>query len=314
MDYRSAFNVSELSGETRWGDGVRVAVVDTGVPVLDDIRVGLSANFTHGPLADEAGHATFVGSILFGRGVNGIHGVCGNATACFAKVFHNSVTNPVAVANAIAMAAGEWKADVINLSLGFAGDRECPTVVKKACEDAAKAGVVIVAAAGNSGGKVMWPAALPCVVSVGSELGGERDEFSNSDSIGNVDFAVRGRDLEGYATDGSVVRKTGTSFSTAVVSGMVALLIAKMRMEGAKVDVDSVRKRLAATCLDIAEEGYDASTGHGVPFGVSAVRRGGLSRLSVLPLLPFFGKIVVYIATTVRTLAGMATKHKRRST
>lgn len=311
MDYRSAFNVSELAEETRCGDGVKVAVVDTGVPSVDDIRVSLSDNFTYGPLADDAGHATFVGSILFGSGKSGIHGVCCNATACFAKVFHNSVTNPVAVANAITKATSEWKADVINLSLGFAGDRECPPVVKKACEDAAKSGVVIVAAAGNSGGKVMWPAALQCVVSVGSELGGEKDCFSNSDSVGNVDFAVRGRDLEGYSTDGAIVRKTGTSFSTAVVSGMIALLVAKMRMEGVNVDVDSVRKRLSKTCLDIAEDGYDATTGHGVPFGVSKAKRRGLP---VLPLIPFFGKIVTSIAATVRTLAGMATKHKRRST
>lgn len=267
VDYRERFGVSELSQETSNGTGVRVAVLDTGIPRIDDIFICLSDNFTVAS-AKDSGHASFIGSILFGH--NPIVGMCNSATACFAKVFDGLFASPDIVARAIYTATDKWNVDVINLSLGFSRDAPCPSCVLKACQHAYDKGVVIVAAAGNDGGKVLWPAALKEVISVGSTDGKSKDDFSNH---GEVDFVVPGRDLEGYDKDGNVVTKSGTSFSAAVIAGMVAIIIAKMKNNGDKISVRDIKNRLIAACTDIDQEGFDTNTGFGIPFMTNAGRK-----------------------------------------
>src|SRR5207244_12653997 len=60
-------------------------------------------------------------------------------------------------------------ADVINLSLDFARNYVPGATLRAALADARAAGVVVVAASGNTGdGRVLYPAAFPDVLSVGA--------------------------------------------------------------------------------------------------------------------------------------------------
>jgi subtilisin family serine protease len=119
--------------------------------------------------------------------------------------------------------AVQHHADIINMSFNLAAySRE----VANAINFANLAGVVCVAAAGNSGQQVLtYPAALPNVMGVAST--------SNSDT--RSAFSNYGRNLVWVAAPGEGVVTTypfgtyaaawGTSFSTPFVSGVVALML-----------------------------------------------------------------------------------------
>lgn len=260
INYRDFLKISDLAKEADGGRGVRVAVLDTGIPVVDGVPVSIAENFTNEDSHD-TGHATFVGSILFGRGE--VAGICPNATSYFGKVFKMSSATPEAIAEAINYASGMWNADIINLSLGFASNLECNKALKAACEFAILRGTAIVASSGNDGGKTMWPAALQGVISVGASNGKTREEFSNK---GKIDVVAPGSNLEGLNIDGNIIERSGTSFSTAIITGLLALLLAKKRKTAPSAKARDVKKDLIDMCVDIGSWGFDKETGFGFPF------------------------------------------------
>ena len=260
FNYRDFLGISELAEQADMGHGVRVAVLDTGVPVSDSVHVSVAENFTNDDTHD-TGHATFIGSILFGDG--DVRGICPKSVSYFGKVFKTSSATPEAIAEAINYAAGMWNADIINLSLGFSSSNECNKALRNACEFAILRGTAIVASSGNDGGKTMWPAALNGVISVGSSDGKTREEFSNK---GKIDVVAPGKDLVGLGLDGSLVKKSGTSFSTAIITGLLALLLAKKRKTKPSAKARDVKKDLLDMCVDIGAWGFDKDTGYGFPF------------------------------------------------
>lgn len=258
---RELLQKSGLFDPSNEGDGVRVAVLDDGIPNLKDILVCYSKNFTL-ESSKGSGHAEFIGSLLFGKHL--VKGICPAATACFGKVFSNGVATPHAVARGIIWAVDNWNADIINLSLGFSSTSECPKDVKEACSYAYKKGKIIIAAAGNDGGHTLWPAALPEVISVGSAVEMTKADFSN---IGKIDFVLPGKDLQGMDVDGSVVQKSGTSFSAAIMTGIVALILAHLKHRNEPFSFDKIKNMLIDICLDLESPGWDIATGYGFPFG-----------------------------------------------
>lgn len=269
-DYRELIRSSGLYEAAKGGRNARVAVLDSGIPTVKGILSYCSRNFTSGSARD-AEHSTFVGSLLFGRGQ--IWGICPESSAYFGNVFEGGVAKPDIVAKAISCAVNEWDADVINLSLGFSRDVECPKVLQEACRMATDKGTILVAAAGNDGGKALWPAALPEVICVGSTNGLDKAEFSNT---GEIDFVVPGVDLEGYGVAGDLTIRSGTSFSSALVSGLAALLVSEARIEnGAHLDLQSVKDGLIELCTDLGAPGWDPETGYGTPF-LQPVQKPGI--------------------------------------
>ena len=257
VDYQKLLKIEDLAAEGDGGADARVAVLDTGIPEDDSFQVALAENFTTDEERDP-GHATFLGSVLFGT--SGVRGICPRATACFGKVFAGQVTKPETVAEAVSYAVGVWRADIINLSLGF---QEPSAALEKACLDAASRGAVVVAASGNDGGSTLWPAALPGVISVGSSDGTGREAFSNK---GKVDVVAPGTDLLGIDGDGKLASKSGTSYSAALITGLTALLLSRRRWSRPDAKACDVLKELKDLCVDIGRLGVDDETGHGFPF------------------------------------------------
>lgn len=260
VDYRKKLKISDLATEANDGLGVKVAVIDTGIPVTYGVPVNLAENFTSDDAAD-TGHATFVGSILFGVSKYMI-GICPKATSCFCKVFNRGVATPEAVAKAISYAADIWKVDIINLSLGFSGD-SCNKLLQQACDTAIEKGVLIIAAAGNNGRRTFWPAALKDVMCVGSSDGKIREKFSNH---GKVDIVAPGTLLAGLNIAGALESKTGTSFSAALITGLTALILARRRKCDAAIKAIDIKQELIDMCVDLGVAGYDSETGYGFPF------------------------------------------------
>lgn len=180
--YSEQWHMQRAGAETAWeyacGAGVTVAVVDTGVACYDEggfmkgtDLVGTTCvpgyNFVGNNTlaADDQGHGTHVAGTIAQTTNNGV-GVAGLAHC--ARMMPVKVLSSRGWGTMGDVAEGiRWAADhgahVINLSLGSSSKS---AVVEKAVNDAFKKGVVVVAAAGNSGKSVGFPAAHDGVIAV----------------------------------------------------------------------------------------------------------------------------------------------------
>jgi serine protease len=176
------WHLRRVGAEKAWsytcGQGVTVAVVDTGIACFDKgpfsrgtdlagTRCEGGWNFVDDSREayDDQGHGTHVAGTIAQTTNNGVGaaGLAFCASLMPIKVLNKQGFGSVAnVAEGIRFAADQG-AQIINLSLG--GPIKSG-ILKDAVEHALSAGVVVIAAAGNSGKKVGWPAAYPGVVAV----------------------------------------------------------------------------------------------------------------------------------------------------
>ena len=240
------------------GAGVVVAVIDTGVvassPALagrlvagwdfvggdaDPTDVANGVDEDRDGLVDEGvGHGTFVASLIL-------------AVAPQASIMPLRVLNSDSIGTASALAravqyAIDHGADVINFSGGLAGES---SVIVQAAENAKAAGVHVVSACGNRNrSPVDYPANASAVQAVTAiELTGVKASFASYGS--DVDFVTPGVDLLGAhpRSPSGLARWSGTSFSTALVTGAFALL----RGDDAVSSSEDLFDRLAATATSV---------------------------------------------------------------
>lgn len=165
---------------SRGSPSIRVAVLDTGVYVDHPDLVGVldlenAYNFANDTtdVHDDHGHGTHVTGIIAATANNyeGIAGVMWEGSILPLKVFDRGLASSWNVAQAILYASGldpyleQEAVDIINLSLGSAVDSEA---LRQAVEKAHQAGILLVAASGNSNSSVLYPAAYPQTIAVGA--------------------------------------------------------------------------------------------------------------------------------------------------
>ena len=160
------------------------------------------------------GHGTLVAGL--------VHLVAPDATIMPLRAFRadgSSSTDDIVEAIYYAVAHG---ADVINMSFSF---RSFSPEVMRAVNFATRNGVICVSAAGNFGSELLvYPASLANVTGVAA-VTMER-ELSSVSSYGEdlVSVATLGEDVLSTYPGGRYASVFGTSFSTAIVSGSMALL------------------------------------------------------------------------------------------
>lgn len=201
------------------GTGVVVAVLDTGIDVEHEdfrgrIDLERSRSFTlMNDLADRHGHGTHVAGIIGGSGTAShgrYQGIAPGVTLIVMKVVEGDEKFDINVTAAVD-AAIELGVDIINYSGGQrvpfrppwkwsfeVGPRD------QAFNDAAEAGILCVAAAGNEGlwhgkveeGSVIRPGNLPSVLCVGATVGDERVSPTSGRGPVYVDSALKRGDVE----------------------------------------------------------------------------------------------------------------------
>jgi serine protease AprX len=266
-------------GSTWTGNGVGVAVIDSGIEMSYEFQGRVTAfyDFTGGGTKartpyDDYGHGTHIASTIGGSGAlswdRAYRGLAPKVDLIVLKVLDKNGSGWTSdVIRAVDFAVANRRAlgiDVINLSLGhpiFEPAATDPLV--QAVERAARAGMVVVAAAGNFGknpetgltgyGGVTSPGNAPSAITVGAERIEETakrddDRIADYSSAGPTWYdgfvkpdivapghnivaaaAKRGTLYNTYpqlkAEDGDYMRLSGTSMATAVTTGAIAELI-----------------------------------------------------------------------------------------
>jgi type VII secretion-associated serine protease mycosin len=239
---------------TTRGEGVTVAVIDTGVAagVADlagavvggtDVS-GLGSANGQTPVGAGSEHGTLVASLLAGRGTgegSGVLGVAPEASILAVSVAFGTsaatVSNDDQIAEGIRWAVDNG-ADVINMSL-TRNTLDWPPSWDDAFLYAFENDVVVVAAAGNRGSgttEVGAPATIPGVLTV---AGVDRDKGASFDASSQgitISVAAPSEQLVGVVPDGGYVQWNGTSAAAPIVSGLVALVRAAYpRLDAAEV-------------------------------------------------------------------------------
>lgn len=233
------------------GEGVSVAVLDTGV---DYDHRDLEANVgpgidcgggeCRGALADDDGnHGTHItGTVGAVDNDAGVIGVAPGVTLHSVKVLGDDGGTYDLVAAGIEASADAGH-DVQNMSFG-GGDSY---LVRDAMQYAAAKGVVMVAAAGNSGCEdcVTFPASASETIAVSAT--DRNDELASFSSTGpEIDIAAPGVDVLSTISDDRYGYGSGTSMAAPHVSAAAAVVIA-----AGVTDRKEVRRLLAESADDI---------------------------------------------------------------
>jgi serine protease AprX len=291
-----------IEANTYWrsyvrGDGVDVALIDTGVSPVDALdqsyKIVNGADFSlesqdpNTRFLDTNGHGTHMAAIIAGYD-RGFKGVAYKSRIVNVKVGSND--GSVDVSQVIA--AIDWvvanknsngmNIRVLNLSYGTDSTQD-PRVdpLSYAVERAWNSGIVVVVAAGNNGegARLTNPATNPYVIAVGATdiKGNDRswdDEVAAFSSCGvgrTVDLVAPGKSIESARVPNSssdvdhpearvgseLFKGSGTSQAAAVVSGAAALIID----DRPSITPDELKALLMETADDV--DGSSACTGAG---------------------------------------------------
>ncbi len=215
-------------------------------------------------------HGTFVAGILAAQpGEMPIVGVAPGARLMDVRFldsqneFSSRDWNLFAEAVDYAVANG---ADIINLSV-YANGRP-PSVLERAIERAAQAGVVIVGISGNTHEEgVLYPGKYDDVLAVAAIT--EDDTRAGFSAWGaEVALCAPGEGVTSFLPGGTTATRSGTSFAAPHVSGTLALILSIYPSLSASQAVDL----LLASTIDLGAPGVDESFGLGLIDAWAAVR------------------------------------------
>lgn len=277
------WGVDRVDAELVWpsgntGDPVKVGIIDTGISLTHpdlaaNVKGGVNTINPMKSAKDDNGHGSHVaGTVAALNNTQGVVGVAPAADLYAIKVLSASGSGYVsdiiegldwAIANGM---------DVVNMSLGTASDIQS---FHDAVASTQAAGVVVVAAAGNSGGAVNYPGAYPEVIGV-SATDSSNVLASFSSRGPEVDLAAPGVSIystykgTGYAT------LSGTSMASPHVAGVAALLLntpvgSYDADADGSWDPDEVQTKLQDRATDLGAVGYDTLYGYGLVNAAAAV-------------------------------------------
>ena len=216
------------SDNTTWGEGVRIAMLDTGIGKHGSLgeRVREIDLITgDGPTIELNGHGTAVAALMIGDdGVS--QGIAPAASLLSIRIAdNNGSSNSFLLSEGIVRAVDEG-AQIINISMGSYGDSP---LVRDAVAYATERQVLVVAAAGNEGfSSPAYPAAYDGVIAVGAvDAAGQHLDFSNAGD--SIDVAAPGFEIVSAWPGEEYTSFTGPSAATPLVAGALAATITETR-------------------------------------------------------------------------------------
>ena len=226
------------------GKGIKVGVVDTGLQLDHEMYNGkiiAGQNFSNdgtdsSNLSSTHYHGTAVTSLICGDYINfQAYGIAPDCQIVIGKAMNNAGKgSSTAIANAITYCVQQG-VDIINCSIGCPDDT---SDLRNAVNLAVSNGISIVCASGNDGHndtdgsvrEVRYPSAYGesiCVGAMDSDF--KIADFSNSNEF--VDVVAQGVDVVCAYPENNYAIISGTSFATPIISGILALLKQKFRVD-----------------------------------------------------------------------------------
>lgn len=260
------------------GQGVKIAILDTGI---DKDHEDLSKNFKGGynfvdnntDLTDINGHGTHVAGIIAAEDNDiGVVGVAPDA-----HIYSVKILDYAASGSASNLVAGmEWamenNMEMVNASLGSDSNS---ISFRRSIEKAYNSGILIVAAAGNSGNgmgtgdNIDFPAKYNEVISVGAtDINDKRARFSSTGP--SLELSAPGVDIPSTLPKNKYGTLSGTSMAAPHVTGVAALIM----KASPGMSNTGVRIRLQITAQNITKNGISAKKewyGYGIIDAVKAV-------------------------------------------
>ncbi|MDW3193859.1 MAG: S8 family serine peptidase [Cytophagales bacterium] len=246
--------ISEIWARTKGDTKVSIAVLDGPVDLAHKTLKASDLKSLDPPSKKKvySSHGTFVASLIFGNHdqIKGIAPNCSGVTKTIFKEEENGNLQPCSqtdIEQGI-LAALASEADIINISGGekLQENEKIIYGLARALDECEKRGVLVVAATGNDGDRQLHvPAKYQSVLAVGSiRQDGIPSDFSNWDLVPNQGLVVPGENIIGAIPDNGKAIATGTSFSTALVSGIAALLASLQVQTGQEKDLRFIRQVL----------------------------------------------------------------------
>lgn len=305
LSQTTPWGVQKIRADQVWpsgnkGTGIKVGIVDTGIDYNhEDLKNNYKGGYnfvanTSDPF-DDYGHGTHVAGTVaaLDNGI-GVVGVAPEAWLYAIKVLDSqgsgSYTNIIS--------GLQWCLDngmqVVNMSFGGSSFSQALSDI---CDKLNNAGILLVAAAGNSGGSsgqdtIGYPAKFPSVMAIAAT--DSNDARASFSSVGpELSVAAPGVNVPSTVPTGSCKlcdtsgykQLSGTSMSTPHVVGTTALI---MKANPNMTNTD-IRKAIENTAIDLGNQGHDDLYGWGRIDALNAVNQtpppppGPLASITVSP-------------------------------
>lgn len=258
LAYKS-WGIEDLAIPEAWknsrGKGVKVGIIDTGVPNHKDLPPPVEkGNSVGGSDLDRNGHHTHVKGTIF-------------EIAPEASFYDYKVLSDSGGGSDTQIAKGiDWMTErgvhITNASIGGGYSR----LIEQAIQRFVAAGGIFFAATGNSGPNagVDYPGRLVETIGVAAYRK-DRNPSTFSSGGPEVDIICPGEDILSTIPGNRYGLMSGTSMATPHATGIGALYVASRIADTWARDVRYVRKTLAENAIDIHTPGKDNRAGYGIP-------------------------------------------------
>lgn len=269
------WGIRHIKADHAWnldtGINAIVAVLDTGVdtkhPDLINNIIWCKSEIQKS-CEDRNGHGTHVSGIIAALqnsiGVIGVSHeariyalqVCNAEGLCYADAIMKGIEDSRFGKDGL-LATKDDNAKVISMSFG--GELPFGSAFEEEIKKAYSEGIILVAAAGNNGASLLYPAAYNEVIAVGAiDENNSVPEWSAKGAA--LELVAPGVNVYSTYKSRSYATLSGTSMAAPHVSGSVALMLSLDQ----SLSPQQVRDILRLTATDIYDAGFDSVSGHGL--------------------------------------------------
>ena len=213
------------------GEDVKIGIIDTGcqsdhINLKDKIAKGantIGAGAICNKYEDDNGHGTHVSGTICAIGDNGIYGVAPKCKLYIAKALDDKGSGTTSdIVEAIYWCI-EQDVKVISMSLGTVRESK---IMKRALEEAAKQGIIVVCATGNSNQDVDYPAKFDTTIAVGATTINDKRAWFSNYGRALIEHGVVAPGTNIYSTyiGGKYKYLNGTSMATPHVAAVASVL------------------------------------------------------------------------------------------
>lgn len=260
--YLKQIHAEEAWDTVKENTALTIAIVDTGVDLnhpdlVSNLVPGVNLINSKRTPQDDNGHGTNVAGVVAAAGNNdmGITGILWKAHIMPIKALESDGSGGEAkLAEGIRYAV-DHGAKIVVLSLGL---NKYSTLMSETVKYAEEHDVLLVAATGNEGNSVKYPAAYSTVLAVGG-MTAERVADPRSNKGMEIDL-VAPWDVFTTALGGSYEYKDGTSMAAPQAAAVAALAWSRHP----ELKAYQIRQLLRQTAENLGSPGWNASTGYGL--------------------------------------------------